>query len=319
MAKVEHIEQSSRIAATAQRLRVDAATAEVLRAFDSGGVESRLLKGPALAAWYADESARSYLDCDLWVRPAHSADAAATIAGLGFEPPAHENNLPEWWLEHASAWIRQSDGVVVDLHRTLQGVGVDPESAWEALSVDANAVLVAGYPVASLSVPACALYVTLHAAHHGRGWWKAIAHVERALDAVDEAAWREAARLAQQVDAEDAFAAGLRLTAPGTEVADRLGLGAPRSVKVALQANVAPPVALGIEQVASADGAWSRGWILMRKVVPPPDFIRHWWPPAARGRLMLAIGYLYRPVWLVRKAPAGFRAWRDARRQVRDR
>jgi hypothetical protein len=76
-------------------------------------------------------------------------------------------------------------------------------------------------------------------------------------------------------------------------------------------------VALGIEQLARAHGWQERAEILRHKLVPPPAFIRHWWPPAARNSWMLMLGYAYRPIWLVCKAPAGLRAWRTARRRVR--
>jgi hypothetical protein len=86
-------------------------------------------------------------------------------------------------------------------------------------------------------------------------------------------------------------------------------------VKTALHATTPPPVALGFDQLATARGI-RRLEILLHKAFPPPGFIRHWWPPAARSRHMLLIGYLYRPVWLIQHAPAGYRAWRTARRQV---
>ena len=62
-------EQDARLLAMASNLRIDAATAEVVRALDAAGVGALLLKGPALSAWYADDPTRSYMDCDLWVQP----------------------------------------------------------------------------------------------------------------------------------------------------------------------------------------------------------------------------------------------------------
>ena len=52
--------------AAAERLRIDAATAEVLGAFDAAGVDCVLLKGPTLTSWlYPEVSRRSYVDSDL--------------------------------------------------------------------------------------------------------------------------------------------------------------------------------------------------------------------------------------------------------------
>ena len=47
--------------------------------------------------------------------------------------------------------------------------------------------------------------------------------------------------------------------------------------------------------------------------LPPATFMRRWYPQAADSRRRLALAYLWRPLWLLRHAPAGFRAWRDAR------
>ena len=307
----------SGLLAAARRLRIDAATAEIIGAFEDAGVASVLLKGPALAGWYADDPAHAYMDCDLWVRPGDAEAAKTALAGLGFGLVAYDGDLPAWWDTHAHAYSRDADGVVVDLHSTLQGLGVDVGTAWEILSSPRDTVPVAGRPVPALALPARVLYVTLHAAHHGQWTLKAVSHVERALSAVTESTWREAARLAQEVGSTEEFAAGLRLVPEGVALADRLGLPAPSSVKVVLQASGPPPVALGFEQLASADGLWARVDILARKIVPPPAFMRRWWPVAAENRRMLAVAYLYRPVWLVRRAPRGLRAWLRARRDVR--
>jgi hypothetical protein len=309
-------EQDGIVKAVADNLRLDAATAEVLRRFDASGVRSLLLKGPALSDWYTDDSKRSYMDCDLWVCPADMKAATELLSELGFRPYTDAQGLPDWWLEHASTWSRQSDGVVVELHRFLQGVDADPEAVWEILSAHRGTVALPGYTAPILSSPAKALYVTLHAAHHGKDWGKALVHVERALAVVPEADWTEAAKLAREVDATDSFATGLRLVPEGMALAERLSLPATHSVKVALLASSPPPVALGFEQLRTARGGWARMRIIARKLFPPPGFVRHWWPPAARNSLMLMVGYLYRPVWLLRRAPGGLRAWREARLQA---
>ena len=200
----------------------------------------------------------------------------------------------------------------------MHGVGADEGTAWRELSGNTETITVAGRPAAVLAVPARALYVTLHAAQHGKAWEKRSPHVERALRAVAESDWIEAASLADRLDATDAFATGLRLVPEGAALATHLSLPRTQSVKeVALHASTPPPIALGFEELASAASIRERLAILFRKVVPPPGFIRHWWPPAARNRRMLALGYAYRPLWLLHHAPRGLRAWLAARRKVR--
>jgi Uncharacterised nucleotidyltransferase len=310
------VDQAASVQAAANNLRIDAATAEVLRAFEEAQVRSVLLKGPALSAFYPGDAARGYLDCDLWVPPSDIPTAEERLARLGFSRTVDERGLPDWWLEHASSWLRRTDTVDVDLHRTLQGIGVEPDVAWDTLSASNETVLVAGYAAPVLSLPARAAYVTLHAAHHGKEWGKALIHLEHALAAADDSVWRKAGALAAQLQAIDSFAAGLHLLPEGAALAERLGLPETSSVKATLRASSPPPIALGFEQLAGADTPADRIRILGRKLLPPPGFIRHWWPPAGRNRRMLALGYLYRPVWLLRNAPRGFRSWRQARRQV---
>lgn len=295
-------------------LRIDAATAEVMEALERDGAPSILLKGPALADWEADRFARAYADCDLWVAPATIGAAERTLAELGFTPPDDERGLPAWWREHASNWTRELDGVAVDLHRVLQGVGTAPEHAWEVLSARTDAVVVAGYRARRLATAGRALYVALHAAHHGERADRSLLRLETALAAAGEGVWREAHALASELGALDAFATGLRLTPDGAELAARLELPATTSVTIALRASTPPPLALGFDQLTSA--GWRGPKVLVRKLIPPPGFIRHWWEPAARSRRMLAVGYAYRPVWLLRNAPRGWRAWRSAKHQV---
>src|SRR4051812_29761273 len=190
-------ESSARAAAIAGNLRIDAATAEVLRAFEAVGLRAVLLKGPALAVWYADDPTRSYLDCDLWVAPADVAPAGDMLTRLGFERVVDDRGLPAWWREHGSDWWRDLDGVAVDLHRRLQGLGVDEQTAWETLWSRTETIAVAGHPARVFGLPARALYVTLHAAHHGAAWNRALSHLERALQAVGESTWPEGGSLAE--------------------------------------------------------------------------------------------------------------------------
>jgi hypothetical protein len=308
---------SSRLLATGSRLRVDGATADVLRGFDRAGVRARLLKGPSIAGWlYPGGPPRSYVDCDLLIAPDDVDAAEDVLASLNYGRYFDDRRMPEWWREHAGEWVREDDGLTVDLHRTLPGVGVGAEPAWRALSTDTGIVLVAGHPAPTLALPARALHVALHAAQHGVGWAGPIADLERALVVADDDLWVRAATLAVELEATDAFAAGLRLTPAGAELASRLRLPPAQSVEAELRAASAPPLALGFEQLARADGMRVRAEIVWRKLVPPADFMRHWDPRAAAGRSALLRAYLQRPVWILRHAPRGLRAWHRAHRSV---
>src|SRR5512144_1691323 len=79
--------QAARLEAAADRLRIDAATAEVLAAFRAAGVEALVLKGPSLTGWlYTPDDANAYLDSDLLLRPGDERAATKVLTELGFEP-----------------------------------------------------------------------------------------------------------------------------------------------------------------------------------------------------------------------------------------
>jgi hypothetical protein len=299
----------------AANLRVDARTAEVLRAFEAGGIESLLLKGPSIARWlYDNENPRGYADSDLLVQPTQLAAAEDLLAEMRFAPLVDRRAMPDWWQEHALEWVRQDDGGVVDLHRTLSGVGVDPDELWQTLAQYREQIVVAGFPAQTLTVPGRALMLALHAAHHGVGWGGFLADLERAVSTLDIATWEASAELAASLQATPAFAAGLRLTEPGRLLASQLELPTDTSVRVALTATTPPPIALGFDQLERAGGFRERVVILRSKFFPPVTFMRRWSPLARQGRWGLLRAYVGRWLWLLRYAPAGFRAWRSARR-----
>ena len=300
----------------ANTLRIDWATAEVLKAFEAAGVQSLLLKGATFARWlYTNDDPRPYGDCDLLVRPGDFEQARTVLTELGFEPTYEEGDMPGWWREHAVLWLRHSDAVGVDLHHTLDGVGVDDETLWRTLVANRESVDVAGFPAPAFTIPARALHLVLHVAQHGEEWGPVLDELELAITRTETSTWREAAELARALDAEPAFATGLRLVPSGRPLAGQLGLPTGQSVAVALRATTPPPAALTFEELARARGIRARLEILRYKLFPPPTFMRKWSPRASEGRLGLARAYAERVLWLLRTAPAGFTAWRRARRR----
>jgi hypothetical protein len=308
-------ELSSRVAVAANNLRVDAVTSEIAMAFAESEIPMVVLKGPVVARWlYEADSSRFYGDCDLLLSSSDLDVAASVLAKLGFEV-RHDPAAPDWGREHATEFERDTDAAVVDLHTTLPGIGVDDATAWRELTRGTTTIVVAGTPVRALGLAALALHVALHSAHHGIEWKRPLQDLERAIETAGESIWAQAAALARRLDAVESLAAGLRLTELGRDLAASLELPRGRSVEIALRAGTAPPVALGIEQL-HRDGFRAGLRFALQKLFPPPGFMRRWRPVANRGRVGMGLAYAYRPIWLLRRAPAGFRAWREARRAV---
>jgi hypothetical protein len=236
------------------------------------------------------------------------------LSGLGFvarDDPA----APDWGREHAREFERAADGVVIDLHTTLPGVRADDATAWRELSAGVEPIAIGGGSAPALGLPARALHIALHSAQHGIEWKRPLEDLERAIATGGEATWRQAAEIARRLDAVESLAAGLRLTEAGRDLATRLDLPRGRSVEASLRAATAPPVALGIEQLRTA--SWTdRLMLALQKLFPPRAFMRRWRPIANRGPAGMALAYIYRPIWLLRRAPGGVRAWRKARRSV---
>lgn len=311
------LSRSHAIALRASKLRLDAAVADAFAGLQANGVGALLLKGASLEDWlYSNDGPRFYGDGDLLVAPGEIDAAERSLSALGYECAFDGRSMPSWLHEHSSIWFRAGDGVTIDLHRSLPGVRVADGVAWRVLSRDADAVTVAGRNVPALGLPARAAHVVLHAAQHGADVAPPIAELERALELGDEQLWRDAATVAQELDAVDPFAAGLALTGAGRRLAGQLRLPPLSSVETALHASTPPPAALGFEQLARSRGIHARLALVWGKLLPPPAFIRHWDPRAREGRLELVRAYLRRPLWILRQAAPGFRAWYRARRSV---
>ncbi len=178
----------------ARSLAIDLATADVVSALRSEGVEAIVLRGPAIARRiYESSELRPYIDLDLLVAPTHQDAAASVLRELGFAPVASETDLTGFRPVHAHEWLRPQDGVAVDLHATLSGVGIGGEALFASLLAEAETELLGGTLVNMPSHPAVALETALHAAHHGPRREKSLCDLEHALERLPEPVWRDAA------------------------------------------------------------------------------------------------------------------------------
>jgi hypothetical protein len=188
---------------------------------------------------------------------------------------------------------------------------------WSVLSSAVESVDVAGVRCTVLAPAASALSIALHAAQHGPFDSRVLDDLARALERLDSNGWHEAARLAEALNATQAFATGLRLCEAGRHVAAALELSERTTTEAALRSRGAPPTALGFERLARAGGARRRAMVVIRELVPSASFMRAWHPLATKGRTGLFAAYAMRPFWLLRWVLPGLSAWLRARRRAR--
>jgi hypothetical protein len=307
----------------AATMAADQATAEVVAALEARAVPSLLLKGASMAALLYDSAGeRTYADVDLLV-PSRQRDVAEEVlAELGFvseraglTDPQEARLVAEGRLApHGVAWLR--GGAEVDVHRSFPGIGADDKTTWSVLASGAVSLEVCGTAVRVPSPAARALIVVLHAAWHGHKAAGSLRELERAIERLPYETWREAADLAESLDAAPALAAGLMLVPEGADLTGRLGLSGSATVAAALYARSLPPTALGFERLATTKGPLAKARLVAREVVPNPMFMRQGSKLARRGPLGLALAYLCRPFWLLAHSGRGYTAWRQARREA---
>jgi hypothetical protein len=307
---------SPRAQLMARTMAVDVATADVIRALQAAGIRSILLKGPALARWlYDDRALRPYVDCDLLVSPADLEGAEQVLQDLGFAPGPLDTIAGDW-PRHARTWLatRRAN---VDLHRTFPGIGAPAEQLWAELSARTELMSIAGADAEVLDPAGRALIVALHAAKDGTRVPKVHHDLGHAVDRVSFEVWAEAAELASRLQAEGAFAAGLRMSPDGEVIAQRLELTHDRPTLVALRSRPVPPLAVGLNWLLD-EPSWRRRLVVVaRKVVPPRAYLREWHPLARRGRVGLIAAYAWRPFWMLWRTGPAIRSLTRARRQVR--
>ena len=309
----------TRVAATARSMTADRAAAEIMTAFARAGIRSILLRGPSIARHlYEGDIPREYGDADLLVPPGLQTRAEEILHSRGFADETGLGRRPDDQIVWSTAWTRSSDGANVDLHQTIVGVRGESETVWRLLSDQVESVEVARSRVDGLDATATALVVGLHAAQHGVGFMHPLNDLALALEKFPEPIWDQATRLAEQLEATEALAAGLRLLPAGVQLAARLRLPSALSTETLLRVRTPPPMALGFDWFARTSGLRPRLRLIVGKAVPEVRFMRVWFPPARGGSsLGLALGYLWRPLWLLWHSVPALRAWIVARRATR--
>lgn len=308
--------------AAANALRIDLVTVEVAGLLGAEGITSILLKGPTFARWlFDDPHERSYTDTDLLISPDDLGPARTLLEREGFTAPfkgaGHE------LIHYAEPWIRAGDAAEIDLHHRLPGIP-DSRRAWEVLSRHTEPATLRGHEVTMLDEPARALHVALHAAQHGTGRTQSIRDLERALQRLDDETWAAAADLARETGAEGAFADGLKLADGGRALLRRIGAGgrADSSWELAeILREEEPGQALvqGLVWFRTVRGIKAKALLLLFKAFPPRAVLSTWSPLAHRGSWGLVAARVWRPFWLLFRAPRAILRYRRARALQRER
>jgi len=305
------------LAAVAAGLTIDAATAEAVVALRDAGMRSILLKGPSLdVLLYDPEEPRAYSDIDLLVRGGDLPRAAEVLHSLGYRERAGRE--PSRIVEHAKVWVRPSDRMYLDLHRTLGGLDRDDVDAWEVLATNTHSMSVAGTEVEILAEPGQALHVALHAAVSGPVAEKPMIDLSRALDRLAPGTWKAAALLAARLGAEETFATGLRMQPAGAQMCAELELSREPSVEARMLAESVPYASWTVNRLITTRGIAAKLRIIGPRLMPKPDFMRVWYPVARRGTVGLLMAYGQRLAWLVKETGPALGAWWRARRRTQE-
>lgn len=295
------------------RHELDAAAAELLAAFDNAGVPALLLKGPVLARLlYEHGEQRMYNDVDILVDPAALDRARQALRQWGYVCTQDQLGVEDGRdALHAEEWA--AGAVPLDLHWRLPATEASAEVAWKALYASHELIDLEAHRVATLSRAGLALHIAIHAAHHGTQHASGLRDLELALARWSPQLWADAAVLASDIGATDAFAAGLQLSPAGLELARRLALP-PLSQLSWIPPDARPRGTYHLRAFANAKSPMARARVVRRALLPSSRWIRWQYPWAQRWRPLQIVAYA---MHLVRALPWGLRALRFHRRHDR--
>ena len=300
----------------ARALLLDRAAARAVEHLDGAGVRSILLKGAAIANWlYTDGSVRSYRDVDLLVSPADFERATMLLGELGYVPllqGAHSSELGPRELD-----LIGPGNVLIDLHHGLIGASGAPQHCWEVLAGRSVPMSMgSGRHVPVLDVPARAMHLATHAAQNGPVDAKAIADLERGVAMLSKSVWREAASVAEEIGAQEAFAAGLRLVPGGVVLADDFALTHRMNVELVLRTRSAPQQAIFFERFLATDVTRAKIALLVRQLFPTAANLRLNSAMARRGSWGILCARAIHPFSVASRLGPSLVAWYKARRMA---
>jgi hypothetical protein len=309
------IDPSIRRRAVGENLRVDLVASEVIGLFRRSGLDPILLKGWSFRTWlYADGTPRFYQDIDLLLASGEIDKAKQLLHSAGFARSALEG-IPRTRPSHSTSWIRQRDQAMVELHTTLWGAGVSSTVLWALLSANTENAEIHGQPLRILNEQGRALHLALHVAQDG-GRGKPSMDLSRAVEVSPLDVWKSAADLSLKLEADPQFAAGLRASKRGAEIAATLGLPVESSLELELRAGDATNAALSLDWIIRAAGFKGKVAAAAHKLFPPPSFMREKSRLAQHGTVAMVAAYAVRPFAILWRLPSALRAWLRASKRI---
>jgi hypothetical protein len=292
-------------------LMLDGACRSIVHHLETDGYPMIMLKGATIATWlYPRPDERTYSDLDILVPFSERAGVVASLRELGYRPLLDEATRRA--ASPVEEPLRNDDGVSVDLHVSLKGIGVPPQRAWEVLSSATVPWDWSGTTVRALAPHARAMHLALHLAQRGLVDAKAARDLRLGLERLDEEVWREASRLARALEAQDAFTAGLHLLPEGVELADRLELDAATGLETRMRASSASASSLFLTRALEARGR-RRLALVRTQLFPSAEWMRMHFPAETGTPLRLFRARARRFLRVLRRLPSAARERRRYR------
>jgi len=181
-------------------IRFSHATLQVLA--EDAGVDLLHIKGPAVDDALLGGGPRQSIDADVLVRPSHVDRLIATMHAHAWATMYRFEDGSAF--EHASTLVHPVLAPV-DVHRMFPGIGAGADDAFERLWADRHEVEIAGLRCPVPSVAAQRLLLIVHATRAG-----ALGHrdIRRSWDDATDEQREEVRRLAEDLGADVALAAG---------------------------------------------------------------------------------------------------------------
>lgn len=183
-----------------QRALLDLARVE--EALTASSVPFLVVKGPAVARWYAEPGLRSYVDLDVLVAPRTLGAALAALEAAGFVV-AQNNWAHLQSMEEHEVTLRSSSGGAVDLHWSLGAppLSRDRSPAFERLLARSVRLSMGATVCRGLGDVDAICHLAVHAAAAGGHRLVWLADLRAALEATQpqpEALWAAARQWAAQ-------------------------------------------------------------------------------------------------------------------------